>query len=145
MNKDLKISELPISTSLDGNELIPIVQNNSNKTINITKLIQKTYETVYKKEEIDKNILNLKTESDNLYQKKGNYATKQEVTEATKDILTKNEASNTYQPKGDYATKAELNAKLNTSVYNSEKANFATKTEIGNINTILDKINGEVI
>lgn len=29
-----------------------------------------------------------------------------------------------------YATKTELSEKLNTSTYNSEKANFATKTEL---------------
>lgn len=61
---------------------------------------------------------------------------------------------NSKQPVGDYAlkseipdtsqlaTKTELNAKLNTSTYNSEKANFATKTDIGDIETILDNIIG---
>ena len=43
------------------------------------------------------------------------------------------------------ATKTELSAKLDAATYNSEKANFATKTELGDINTILDNINGEVI
>lgn len=40
------------------------------------------------------------------------------------------------------ATKIELNTKLNTSTYNSEKANFATKADIGDIETILDNIIG---
>lgn len=40
------------------------------------------------------------------------------------------------------ATKTELSTKLNISTYNSEKSNFATKTEIGNIETILDNIIG---
>lgn len=43
------------------------------------------------------------------------------------------------------ATKEELKSKLDTSTYNSEKAEFATKKELGDINTILDTINGEVI
>lgn len=61
---------------------------------------------------------------------------------------------NNKQPIGNYAlkselpdtsqlaTKTELNTKLNISTYNSEKSNFATKTEIGNIETILDNIIG---
>lgn len=68
-----------------------------------------------------------------------------------------NVISETYQPKGDYAlkseildtsqlaTKEELKSKLDASTYNSEKAEFATKAELGDINTILDSINGEVI
>lgn len=47
--------------------------------------------------------------------------------------------------KTNFATKTELNTKLNTSTYNTDKATFATKKEIGDINTILDTINGEVI
>lgn len=39
----------------------------------------------------------------------------------------------------------KLIAKLDVVTYNSEKANFATKEELGNINAILDTINGEVI
>lgn len=55
------------------------------------------------------------------------------------DMLTKTEAAQTY------ATKTELGTKLDASVYNSEKNTFATKAEIGDINAILDNINGEVI
>lgn len=43
------------------------------------------------------------------------------------------------------ATKEELKSKLDTATYNSEKVEFATKKEIGDINTILDTINGEII
>lgn len=43
------------------------------------------------------------------------------------------------------ATKQQASAKLDTATYNSEKANFATKAEIGDINTALDAINGEEV
>ena len=66
-------------------------------------------------------------------------ATKGELTQAVSDKLTKTEAAQTY------ATKTELGTKLDTSVYNSEKDSFATKAEIGDINAILDNINGDVI
>lgn len=38
MATDIKISQMPAATSLAGDELIPIVQNNSNKTTTISKI-----------------------------------------------------------------------------------------------------------
>lgn len=77
------------------------------------------------------------------------------------NYLTKDEASSTYQPKGNYATTAQLDTKADKSsiptkvsqltndsnfiTSNSANSTFATKSELGNINTILDTINGEVI
>lgn len=67
-----------------------------------------------------------------------NLATKSEVTEGLNqkvdsetlnDYLTVDNASTTY------ATKTELGDKLNTSAYNSEKVNFALKTEIPTVPT----------
>lgn len=67
-----------------------------------------------------------------------NLATKSEVTkglnqkvdsETLNDYLTVDNASTTY------ATKTELDNKLNTSAYNSEKVNFALKTEIPTVPT----------
>lgn len=86
------------------------------------------------------------------------YATKDEIP-SLEGYLTETVASETY------ATKQELGNKLDTATYNSEKAGFETKenaaatyqvkgdyatkeelnTKIGDINTILDSINGEVI
>lgn len=89
--------------------------------------------------------------------------------------LDKTEAAQKYQSKGEYALKSDLNSlatkqeltqglsgKVNTDAisnfitkqvndlvnyYNKTESDskFATKTELGNINTILDNINGEVI
>lgn len=39
----------------------------------------------------------------------------------------------------------EIDGKLSIETYNADKSTFATKAEIGDINSILDEINGEVI
>lgn len=87
----------------------------------------------------------LTTESaSSTYQKKGDYALKSEIPDtsqlATKAELSakldKSEASSTY------ATKTELGNKLDASTYNSEKANFASKTEL---NTKADKVSVEQV
>ena len=67
-------------------------------------------------------------------------------------------ATATYQPIGDYLTnddlanyalKTDLNDKLDINTYTTDKATFATKSyldeKIGNINSVLDTINGEII
>lgn len=69
------------------------------------------------------------------------YVTDTELTQALEGYATTDDIPDTSQ----LATKTELNAKLDTETYNTDKANFATKDEIGDINTILDNINGEVI
>lgn len=38
MATDIKISQMPAATSLAGDELIPIVQNGSNKTTTVSKI-----------------------------------------------------------------------------------------------------------
>ncbi len=83
-----------------------------------------------------------------------NFATKQEIS----DMLTKSEAASTYQPKGEYltsipeeyvtdselsakgyATTSQLSSKLDVSTYNSEKANFALKSELPDTSTLATK------
>lgn len=64
---------------------------------------------------------------------------------------TKGNAAATYQPKGDYALKSDLSSKADTSaivdMLTKTEANttYATKAELGEINTVLDSINGEII
>lgn len=86
-----------------------------------------------------------------------NQLAKKEEIPDTSGFITQSQADGKYQPKGEYAlkseipdtsafaTKEDLSGKLDVSTYNEEKANFATKSEIGEINTILDTINGESV
>lgn len=37
---DIKISQMPAATTLTGDELIPIVQNSSNKSTTVAKVIE---------------------------------------------------------------------------------------------------------
>lgn len=68
------------------------------------------------------------------------------------DMLTKTEAASTYQPKGDYltaipeeyVTKTDLEDKGYISSIQAD-GKYATLEQIGNIDAILDSINGEVI
>lgn len=61
------------------------------------------------------------------------------------DKLSKTEAQQTYQPKGDYASKSEIPdvSGFITSTQADEK--YATLEQIGSIDAILDSINGEVV
>lgn len=68
------------------------------------------------------------------------------------DMLTKTEAASTYQPKGDYltaipeeyVTKTDLEDKGYISSIQAD-GKYATLEQIGNIDAILDSINGEVV
>ena len=81
----------------------------------------------------------------------------------TSNLLTRTEASNTYQPKGDYltsvpaeyvtdteltakgyATTTQLEAKLDITTYNNDKATFALKSEIPTDYVTDDEIAGYV-
>lgn len=61
------------------------------------------------------------------------------------DKLSKTEAQQTYQPKGDYALKSEIPDVSGFITENQADGKYATLEQIGNIDTILDEINGEVI
>lgn len=126
------------SSSISGEELVPIVQNGNNRTVTIQK-IKEGLATVQQ----------LEGKVDN-----------SEIA----DMLTKTEAAATYQPKGDYltaipdeyVTETELSGKnyaLKSEV--PDVSNFITSTQadgkyatleqIGDIDAILDSINGEVV
>ena len=66
------------------------------------------------------------------------YVTDTGLTQRLEGYATSEDIPDTSQ----FATKTELGNKLDASVYNSEKASFATKNEIGDIETILDNIIG---
>ena len=126
------------SSSISGEELVPIVQNSNNRTVTIQK-IKEGLATVQQ----------LEGKVDN-----------SEIA----DMLTKTEAASTYQPKGDYltaipdeyVTETELSSKnyaLKSEV--PDVSNFITSTQadgkyatlgqIGDIDAILDSINGQEI
>lgn len=81
------------------------------------------------------------TQADKLYQPKGNYATKEELSDVStggsvdlSNYLTKNTADSTYQPKGNYLT-----------VIPSEYVTEAElQQQLGDINAILAKVVGVV-
>ena len=103
------------------------------------------------------------TDADEKYQVKGNYLTSipsEYVTDdelaskgyaTTTQLSTKLDASTYNADKDTFATKSELSSKADASDLGNyvtiETANstYATKSEIGEINNILDSINGEVI
>ena len=112
-----KISQLAEKTQLDGQEQIPVAHGGQNYRIGADKL----------KEYVQPDL--------------SEYAKKTEIPSTT-GLLTKTQADGYYQPKGDYAlkteipdvsglaTKTEVQDKLDTNTYNSDKATFATKTEL---------------
>ena len=73
------------------------------------------------------------------------YATTTQLSDAVADKLTKTQADEYYQATGDYALKSEIPdvSGFITSIQADEK--YATLEQIGNIDTILDSINGEVV
>lgn len=81
------------------------------------------------------------TQADELYQSKGNYATKEELANVSSggsvdlsNYLTKNTADSTYQPKGNYLT-----------VIPSEYVTEAElQQQLGDINTVLAKVVGVI-
>lgn len=113
-----KISDATLRSTLKGTEQLPIVDTDLPKGKTTTANL-KTYCTPDLSE----------------------YAKKTEIPSTT-GLLTKTQADGYYQPKGDYALKTEIpdvsglaaktevQAKLDTNTYNSEKATFATKTEL---------------
>lgn len=73
------------------------------------------------------------------------YATTTQLSDAVADKLTKTQADEYYQATGDYALKSEIPdvSGFITSIQADEK--YATLEQIGNIDAILDSINGEVV
>ena len=235
MATDIKISQMPSATSLAGTELIPIVQNGTNKTTTPAKIKEGLATVAQLGNKVDKDgnkvlseqdfTTKLKTKLDGIEANANNYvhpttagnkhipaegsagqilkwsaagtavwgdektyseatasaaglmraadkakldgvaaqankyehpanhpasiitqdATHKFVTDAEKATWNGKANTEDIPDVSGFATKTELNTKLNTSTYNTDKATFATKKEIGDINTILDTINGEVI
>ena len=80
-----------------------------------------------------------KTEAEETYQPKGEYALKSEIPDVS-GLLPKTEAAETYQPKGEYALKSEIPDASNfvtTSVYNEGQQ--AQDAKINEAKTAADK------
>lgn len=109
-----KISDATLRSSLKGSENLPIVD---------TDLPVGRTQVSHLKTFIQNGMLT-KSQADGYYQPKGAY-----LTSVPPEYVTETELDG----KG-YATTSAMNsalgAKLNTSTYNSEKATFATKTEL---------------
>lgn len=73
------------------------------------------------------------------------YATTTQLSDAVADKLTKTQADEYYQATGDYALKSEIPDVSGFITENQADEKYATLEQIGNIDTILDNINGEVI
>lgn len=151
---NIKISQMTSAASLTGEELIPIVQSGSNKTTTVQKVKEglATVEQLNNKVDKDGNKVlseqnfttTLKNKLDgieaqaNKYEHPANHPASMITEDTTHRFVTDVEKS-TWNNKADaedipdvsnLATKQELSSKLDTSTYNSEKANFATKTEL---------------
>lgn len=109
-----RISDATLRSSLKGSENLPIVD---------TDLPVGRTQVSHLKTFIQNGMLT-KSQADGYYQPKGAYLTSVPAEYVTETKLTE---------KG-YATTSAMNsalgAKLNTSTYNSEKATFATKSEV---------------
>lgn len=73
------------------------------------------------------------------------YATTTQLSDAVADKLTKTQADEYYQATGDYALKSEIPDVSGFITSSQADEKYATLEQIGNIDAILDAINGEVI
>lgn len=73
------------------------------------------------------------------------YATTTQLSDAVADKLTKTQADEYYQATGDYALKSEIPDVSDFITSSQADGKYATLEQIGNIDAILDSINGEVI
>lgn len=73
------------------------------------------------------------------------YATTTQLSDAVADKLTKTQADEYYQATGDYALKSEIPDVSDFITSTQADGKYATLEQIGNIDAILDSINGEVI
>lgn len=113
MADGIKISQMQEKTTLEGTEFFPIVDGNSNKKVKTDKLATKDDIP-----SIDE--LLSKTEAQDLYQSKGDYALKSEIPDV-EDFITETDADSKYQAKGDYALKSEI------------PTDYLTEDEAGNL------------
>lgn len=73
------------------------------------------------------------------------YATTTQLFDAVADKLTKTQADEYYQATGNYALKSEIPDVSDFITSSQADGKYATLEQIGNIDAILDSINGEVI
>lgn len=73
------------------------------------------------------------------------YATTTQLSDAVADKLTKTQADEYYQATGDYALKSEIPDVSGFITSSQADEKYATLEQIGNIDAILDSINGEVV
>lgn len=155
MATDIKISQMPSATSLEGTELIPIVQGGTNRTTTPNKLKEGLATVAQLGNKVDKDgnkvlseenfTTELKNKLDgieaeaNKYEHPTNHPASMITEDATHKFVTDTEKA-TWNGKANaedipdvsgFATTAQLNNKLDTSTYNSDKATFATKSELG--------------
>lgn len=73
------------------------------------------------------------------------YATTTQLSDAVADKLTKTQADEYYQATGDYALKSEIPDVSGFITSSQADGKYATLEQIGNIDAILDAINGESV
>ena len=113
MADGIKISQMQEKTTLEGTEFFPIVDGSSNKKVKTDKLATK--------DDIPSiDGLLSKTEAQDLYQSKGDYALKSEIPDV-EGFITETDADSKYQAKGDYALKSEI------------PTDYLTEDEAGNL------------
>lgn len=113
MANGIKISQMQEKTTLEGTEFFPIVDGSSNKKVKTDKLATK--------DDIPSiDGLLSKTEAQDLYQAKGDYALKSEIPDV-EGFITETNADSKYQAKGDYALKSEI------------PTDYLTEDEAGNL------------
>lgn len=165
---DISAGDVDLSSYYNKSEVDGLLANKADSSSLASKLDVSTYNSdkvnfALKSEIPDVSDFVTLTDADEKYQVKGDYLTSIPAEYVTDDELTS---------KG-YATTTQLSTKLDSSTYNTEKQTFATKdelsskadasdlgnyvttetanstyatkSEIGEINNILDSINGEVI
>lgn len=135
MAKKMKISQMPEKTQLTGSEYIPIVDGSSNKKVKTDKLLTKTEAEEDYQEKLVSGT-NIKTVNGESVLGNGNIEI---AVPDTSNLLTEEQANQLYQVKGDYATVSDLESKLDTDQYNTDKANFALKSEIPDTSDMLTK------
>lgn len=156
---DISAGDVDLSSYYNKSEVDGLLDDKADSSSLASKLDVSTYNSdkvnfALKSEIPDVSGFVTSTDADEKYQVKGDYLTSipsEYVTEtelSSKGYLTSIPAEyvtdDELTSKG-YATTTQLSTKLDASTYNADKDTFATKSEIGEINNILDSINGEVI
>lgn len=160
----VKISDMPDLSSITGKEYFPVVDSAGTNRKVATSLLATKTELEGKVDNSEIADMLTKTEAASTYQPKGDYltavpdeyvtetelknkgyATTTQLSDAVADKLTKTQADEYYQATGDYALKSEIPDVSGFITSSQADGKYATLEQIGNIDAILDSINGEVI